>query len=194
VSLKDLAYRAPRKTIRVLFDDSLRVEYEEAKAAFRQAVTDPDGGLDARPQQRLEAAEAAVEEAAVSFVFQAIPRHKLAELTNAHPPTPEMMERWRVDVKIRPHIINRKGQLVANQAPEFDLMEVTPRLIAASLVEPETTEEEVLELWESGDWSDAVWGELGTAAWAVNDETPTLPTSGNGSKTTRSSVPASSTQ
>ena len=194
MSLKDLGYKPPQRTRDIIFDDAARVELIEARAAFNQAMTNKDGGLDSSSEKRLKKAEAAAAEAAVSFVFEAIPRHKFAEITNAFPPTVEDIARWREDVKVRPYVVNRQGQLTQNTPPEFDLMEVTPRLIAASLVEPKTTEEEVLELWEEGEWSDAVWGELSTAAWAVNGETPTLPTSGNGFRKTLSSVPESSTQ
>ncbi|MFP4074052.1 MAG: hypothetical protein ACLFVZ_08430 [Actinomycetota bacterium] len=184
MSLKDLNYKPARRTVEIIFDDEVRRELLEARALAKQG--DPDAGLGTSPEKRLEAAEAAAEEAAVSFVFQAIPRHRLAEITNAHPPTSEDIDRWKETVKANP--------FAAGKAPEFDLMAVTPRVIAASLVEPETTEEEVLEMWDEGEWSEAVWGQLAKAAWSVNDETHTVPTFGNGSKKTLTSVPESSTQ
>jgi hypothetical protein len=65
-------------------------------------------------------------------------------------------------------------------APEFDYQAFAPRLIAASLVEPESSVDEVVDMWENDDWSDAIWGALWNKAWSVNQEVSTRPTYGTG--------------
>lgn len=187
MSLKDLNYKPRRNTVRILFDDSVRQELEEARVNLKREQARKDRGLDSAPEQRLEKAEAAAEEAAVSFVFEAIPRAELAALIADCPPTSKQLEQWKEE--------DRNNPLVVIPAPEFDYEKFPPRLIAASLVEPETSETEVLELWEEGEWSDAIWNELWKTAWdKTNRGVSTLPTSGIGSAKTPASDPVSPTQ
>lgn len=187
MSLKDLDYKPRRTTVRIVLDDTVRQELEDARADLRTAKARPDRGLESAPEQRLEEAEAAAEEAAVSFVFEALPRRKLTELIEACPPTTKQLEKWKEE--------DRNSPLVVVPAPEFDYEKFPPRLIAASLVEPETTTEEVLDMWENGDWSDAIWDALWQTAWnKTNQGITTLPTSGIGSRKTQASDPESPTQ
>lgn len=187
MSLKDLNYKPRRNTVRIIFDDTVRGELEEARAELVRAKNRNDRGLESGPEQRFEKAEAAAEGAAVSFVFEAIPRPKLAELVAACPPTSAQLERWKEE--------DRNNPLVVIPAPEFDIDTFPPRLIAASLVEPETTEDEVVEMWETGEWSDAIWTKLWETAWdKTNRGISTLPTSGIGSAKTADSGPESDTQ
>lgn len=186
MSLKDLGYKPRRTTVRIVLDDTVRQELEDARAALRAEKGRVDRGLDSAPEQRVEEAEAAAEEAAVSFVFQAVPRRQYEELVEALPPTQAQLEQWKEQ--------DRNNPFVAVPPPAYDYTRFAPRLIAASLVEPETTEEEVVELWEEGDWSESVWDKLYDAAKEVNEKTTTLPTSGIGSRKTQASDPESPTQ
>jgi len=193
VSLKDLGYKPRRSSTRIILDDTLRTELEEAHAAYaaqKRREARPDQGLGSKLgelQERIDTAEAAADEAAVSFVCEAIARVRLAELVAACPPTSAQLERWKEE--------DRNNPLIVIPAPEFDYNTFPPRLIAASLVEPETTEAEVLDMWETGAWSDAIWTELWKTAWdKTNRGVTTLPTSGIGSAKTPASDPVSSTQ
>ena len=187
MSLKDLGYKPRSTTIRIIFDDTLRVELEEARAALKRERARNDRGLESAAEERVEAAEAAADEAAVSFVFQALSRAALAELIAECPPTSEQLEKWKEE--------DRNNPLLVVPAPEFDYDSFPPKLIAASLTSPETTEAEVLEMWESGEWSDAIWNSLWKTAWdETNRKVSTLPTSGIGSAKTPASDPKSPTQ
>jgi hypothetical protein len=187
VSLKDLGYKPRRNAVRIIFDDTLRVELEDARAELVRQKARADRGLSSEAEQRAEAAEAAAQEAAVSFVFEAIPRSRLDALVKECPPTSEELESWKEE--------DRNNPLLVIPPPQFDWRKFMPRLIAASLVEPDTTEAEVLEMWETGEWSDAIWDELWKTAWdKTNKGVSTLPTLGIGSAKTLVSDPESSTQ
>jgi hypothetical protein len=175
MSLKDLGYKPRRTSLRIVMDDELRRHVEDARTALntqRRAERAEDQALGTKVpeyEQALADAEAEADSSAVTFTFEALPRHKLAALVEACPPSVEDLK------KPRP--------------PQFDVEKFTPRLIAASMVEPESDVDEVVEMWEQGDWSDAIWGQLWSAAWGVNEEVTTRPTSGNGSRKTPISVP-----
>jgi hypothetical protein len=182
MGLRDLNYKPRSASKRIILDDGLRVAVEEARVALndqRQIDLRGEGGLGsplAELEQRLVDAEAAADEAAVTFTFQAIPRHRIAELVAECPPTTEQLERWMQAVRAMP--------LVNRTPPEADDAKYAPRLIAASLIEPESSDAEVLEMWETGDWSDAIWAELYDLALSVNQEVSTRPTFGTGIKRT----------
>jgi hypothetical protein len=182
MGLRDLGYKPRRSVVRVILDDTVRQELDEARAQLRAEQARPDRGLGSDSEQRVEEAEAAAELAAVSFVFEAIPRHKLAELIAACPPTSAQLDSWKEE--------DRNNPLLIISPPAFDIDKFPPRLIAASLVEPVTTTDEVVEMWESGSWSDSIWDELWKTAWdKTNRGVSTLPTSGTGSAKTAVSGP-----
>src|SRR5690606_12227727 len=126
-------------------DDTLRVAVEDAREAVRRqrAEEAKDGqGLSSKLpelEERLREAEAAADEAVVSFTFRAVGRKQLDDLVRECPPSPEQLERWRETTRTSP--------LLAGGAPEYDPSTFYPRLIAASLVEPEATSDEVLAEW-----------------------------------------------
>jgi hypothetical protein len=179
MSLKDLAYKPRRTTVRIILDDELRQAVDEARErlnAQRRTEKSGEHGLGSKVpdlEAALVAAEAAADDAAQSFTFEALPRHRLAALVESCPPSAEELNR------VRP--------------PQFNVETFTPRLIAASLTEPETTEAEVVEMWQDGAWSDAIWGQLWSAAWGVNEQVSTRPTYGNASEKTPNTVPELST-
>jgi hypothetical protein len=186
MGLSDLKYAPRRTTLRLILDDNVRVELEAAKAASAAVTKDSDLNASGEAARRLEAAEAAADEAAASFVFEAIPRVKLSALIADCPPTSEQLDSWKERVRANP--------LIRMDAPQWDIDSFMPKLIAASLVEPASTEEEVVELWENGDWSDAIWAALWVAAWdRTNQQVSTHPTSGIGSKQTQGSDPKPAT-
>lgn len=173
MGLADLAYKPRQATVRIVFDDTLRQQADDARKALaaQRRVESQDGqGLSSKIpelEEALTAADAAADEAAVSFVFQAIPRHQLAALVAECPPSADELDDWREQA-------NRS--ILAGGAPNWSTKTFPPRLIAASLVEPETTQSEVLKLWDEGGWSEAIWNRLWDAAWSVNQEASTRPT------------------
>jgi hypothetical protein len=179
VALKDLGYKPRRASVRIVLDDSLRQATERARADYALQKLEegkPDQGLPSElPElrQRVEETEAAADQAAVEFVFEALPRRRIAELVHECPPTTDQLDRWKISAKATP--------LLVRPAPEWDYETFAPRLIAASLVSPEAAAGEVVEMWETGDWSDAIWEELWQTAWSVNQEVATRPTFGSGS-------------
>jgi hypothetical protein len=176
MGLKDLKHAPRRTTLRLLLDDNVRAEFESARADLAAYEKNPES-LDSKPQQRFDDAQAAAEDAAVTFVFEALSRIRLAELIADCPPTSEQLEQWKEE--------DRNNPLLIIDPPAFDYENFAPRLIAASLVEPETTVDEVMELWESGDWSEAIWLTLWDAAWKrTNQVAPTLPTFGTDTRKT----------
>jgi len=188
VSLKDLKYTPRRTTLRLILDDNVRSNLEAARAAAKAEAKRDDADLASAgtAARELERAETAADEAAVSFVFEAIPRVKLADLIEACPPTSEQLERWKEK--------DRNNPLASIPPPQFDYGKFAPLLIAASLVEPTTSEEEAVELWEQGAWTDSIWAALWVAAWdRTNQAVTALPTFGIGSKRTKASDPKSPT-
>ena len=173
MALKDLAYKPRTATVRVVLDDTLRLEAEEARKALavQRRVESVDGqGLGSKIPEFEAAvadADARADAAAVSFIFQAIPRHELARLVAESPPTPEELDGWREQAT---------RSVLAGGAPNWSVRTFPPKLIAASLVEPETSAGEVQELWDEGGWSEAIWNRLWDAAWSVNQEASTRPT------------------
>jgi hypothetical protein len=185
VGLKDIKHTPRRSTLRLLLDDTIRIELEEARLELTAYERNAEATLDSKPYQRFEAAKAAADEAAVSFVFEAVSRSRLAELVAAHPPTTEELDHWKDQ--------DRNNPLTVIEPPAFSA-DMAPYLIAASMVEPETTEAEVLEMWNDGGWSDAVWSKLWSTAWdKTNRGVTTLPTYGTDSAKTPVSGPKQST-
>jgi hypothetical protein len=177
MALKDLKYAPRRTTLRLILDDNVRAELEAARTASKTNTDHDDLSSAGESTRRLEEAEAAAEEAAATFVFEAIPRVKLQEMIADCPPTSEQLDRWKEK--------DRNNPLVSIEPPKFNYDKFAPRLIAKSLVEPETSESEVVEMWEDGEWGDAIWAALWVAAWdKTNLEVSVFPTSGIGSKKT----------
>lgn len=172
MGLKDLDYKPATKTVRIVFDDTLVKNLEDARRRLAAEKRRDDPALGTEAQDAVDAAEAAADEAAVDFTFQAIPRHEMAELVAQCPPSSDELATWKEQ---------SKGSLLAGNAPAWSTDTFPPKLIGASLVKPETTIDEVQELWDEGSWSEAIWNKLWEACWSVNQETTTRPTSGIGS-------------
>lgn len=173
MSLKDLAYKPRQASAKVILDDEVREELDRARLALsggRVEDAKPDKGLTSdldRLKKAAEDAETAADKAAVLFTFQAIPRHRIAAMIADCPPTSTQLDRWKDAQRATP--------LVGRSAPAFDDEKFAPLLIGASMIEPATSEAEVMEMWEKGEWSDSIWTELWNTAWKVNQEVSTRP-------------------
>lgn len=183
-----LAGRKPATTtVRLLLDgdlqEEIRVLKERLKVARKRDIADGEGLGSEAPQieQQLREAEARADEIATEFHFRAVPRSRLAELKEAHPPTEAQWERYREQAKANPFIM----------PPEFDPVTLAPELISASAFDPSFTVAEATELWDGLSEPDAEI--LFDAAWRVNQTASPRPTYGTGTDTTPSSGPASTT-
>lgn len=132
----DLLKKAQReKTITVYLDDDLARRVEELEQRERiLSVNDPDSELpavrDDLAQARLELAEHAVE-----MRFRGISKMQMDRLIRRYPATDDQRKEWR-----------RNG---LDGSPPYDFDKYRPALVAATLVEPHLSEDEVLELWDS---------------------------------------------
>jgi hypothetical protein len=178
MGLKDLTYKPRTASDRIILDDDIRAHLEAVQVAYKRG-RDADKNAEELSskipelESALADAEAAADEAAVTFTCKALPRRQWDELVAACPPSSEDL---------------------ARQYLAWDYDKFAPRLIGASLVEPESSVDEVVEMWEQGEWSDAIWTRLWNLAFGVNQEVSTRPTYGIGSAKTQASDPESTTQ
>lgn len=137
------------------FNDKV-AELSEAEASLQQDPRDP---LLRREVAKLKAEVDELREEmganVAEFVFRSVGRRKYEELVENCPATKKQI----TDAQ-------KEGVDVPGWNPET----FPPTLIAAALVEPEFTEEEVFEIWESDDWNQAELVTLFMAAMAVNAE------------------------
>jgi len=95
------------------------------------------------------------EEFVVDFVFRSIGRQKFEDLVEECPPT----EKQKKEAK-------KKGE----EEPGWNPETFPVRLMAEAIVEPELTEDEVFEIWDSEDWNQAELMSLFIAALTVNQQ------------------------
>lgn len=105
-------------------------------------------------ERELESKQAAAAKETVTFTFRGIGRRAYDDLITLHGPSKEQRERAK-----------REGQPGLN----YNVDEFPPALVAASLVSPVLSEEEVQELWDSEDWNDAELQALFMGARAANE-------------------------
>jgi hypothetical protein len=152
------------KRVPIVLDPDAAEALEDAQSAYELAKL----RLEAAPKDGarlddLDHAANAVEEAkeraaaeTVVFVFQAIGRIAWDELVTAHRPT----DKQRTDHRRT----GGQGELEWN--PET----FPPALVAASLVEPALSSDDVRALWDDSRWNLAELMALFTAAVAVNQQ------------------------
>jgi len=128
--------RTARLAQAMLGDDSTKAEKAKATRALKAAEED------------LEAAKSALAEATITWKLKAIGYKEIDELYEAWPASAQQQLEHRKQLR---DVGETASRLRYNPA-EFE-----PRLVAACVVEPELTEEEALEMWQSDDWSE---GEL----------------------------------
>jgi hypothetical protein len=151
------------RTLHLCLDSELGEEYSEAKQALRyaemevQSGTMDENGAQARfkeAQDRYNKAEQAATERSVKFVFRNIGRKRYEEILLDNQPTDAQKEK-----------VEAMGQDPDNL--EWDPDQFPPKLIAASMAEPDFTEEQILEIWNDPDWSPAELGALFSTAQQV---------------------------
>lgn len=94
-----------------------------------------------------------MEDEVVTFVFRSIGRSNFDQVIEECPPTSQQLKEASND---------------GEDPPSWNTDTFPPAIIAAAIVEPELTEEQVYEIWESEDWSHAEVASLYLAALDVN--------------------------
>lgn len=91
----------------------------------------------------------------IEFVFRSVGRRRYEEIFEECPPTAKQKQEAA-----------KKNE----DEPQWNPETFPPSLIAASILEPEMTEEDVYDMWESPDWNQAELTSLFLAALTVNAE------------------------
>lgn len=125
---------------------------EEAKAAPRDKAIQADLYT---AREKFEALKSAMDGEVVEFVFRSIGRSRYEEIFEECSPTEKQKQEAA-----------RKGE----EEPQWNEDTFPASVMAASIVEPEMTEEEVFEMWESEDWNQAELTSLFLAALTANAE------------------------
>lgn len=155
-------------TVEIPLDPGLAEELEDARktrdvSAARAAVRQNDTEAQAqaweaeekvlRLEQRLRD-----EDAVAYFTFQAIGRAAYEAIVAAHPASAEQ--------RIKLKRLGLKDDIVGQVA--WDEETFPPAIVAACLVEPNLTEDEVVALWRSDCWNQAELSKLVIAAIKIN--------------------------
>ena len=134
--------------------NNIALAYREAEQAFSE---DPGNkALKADHDEKKAAYDEALANSSdivVEFQFRSIGRHKFEELITNSPPTPKQKQQALKDNE---------------DEPAWNPDTFMPGLLAASIVTPEISEEEMFELWDSEDWNMAELMSLFLAALQVN--------------------------
>jgi hypothetical protein len=138
--------QANRMTFWIPLDNDLAEAYREAETNFNAAnsfatVRGDDQGAQRRADEAsdvLASAKVALREASVKFVLQAVGRERYEQLVLDNPATREQQ---------------RKARDLRQDVPDFNEDTFPQALVAACLVEPELSEEDVHRLWKSDQFS-----------------------------------------
>ena len=132
----------------------LRVRVEDAKQQAQLRSRDKEAQVEYESlKAELEEFEEKIEDDIVVFTFRSIGRNKFDEVLEACPPT---------DAQVR------KAKKEGDDVPNWNEDTFPPALMSEAIVEPELSEEDIFEIWESPDWSHAEVASLFLAALEVN--------------------------
>lgn len=130
---------------RIVTDGRLLGEIEQLQDTLKQAKQaerfNSRGLADESPrleQQLVELARQAAE-SSVLFVVEGLPAEEFDNLTRKHPPSSQQLERFREEVKAKPWV----------EMPEWDPQALSLDLLAACLVEPKWSSDELEKFWRS---------------------------------------------
>lgn len=150
-----------RATVWIPLDNDLADAYREAETNFNAAQSFATvRGDDAVSQRKadeaadvLAEAKAAMRDASIKFVFQAVGRKRYEALVTEHP---------------APKDQQRKARELRQDVPEFNEDTFPQALVAACLIDPMLSEEDVRKLWDSDNFSMAEQRNLFQTAIVVN--------------------------
>jgi chromatin segregation and condensation protein Rec8/ScpA/Scc1 (kleisin family) len=164
-SYKDIKKRKKPAIIKVPiamdgeFADEFNAAIQELREAQDFATENPRDKAGAAAvvaaEERVAELRPAVDDQVVEFVFRSVGRSKFENLVDSCPPT-----------KAQKTEASKKNE----EEPGWDHDTFPPTLIAAALVEPELSEEEAFDLWDSEEWNQAELVSLFLAALAVNQQ------------------------
>lgn len=153
------------RKVTIVLDGDLADKWNAAEAAFDNArFADERGSTEQTKLDVIEAEDALDElrpqmaEATIEFTLRAIGRKQYADLMEQHPPTDEQ----------------RKDARRAGTEATFDGETFYPAVIAASLVEPQMSEEDVKELFDSEAFNAAEVLQFVSAVIEVNQSRKTV--------------------
>ncbi len=179
--------KAVTKTVAIALDPELAEELEEARRARDAAVSRANArSTDSEAQAQLWEAEELYakaeqrlidEDAIAHFTFRGIGRAAYDALVDAHQPTPA-------------HRAKAKSLGMGEIAWNPDTF--PPALVAACLVEPKLTPDEMVALWGDDNWNQSELNAMLEAAITVNGTRRTIDL-GKGSKVTQRSGRSSPT-
>lgn len=136
------------KTVLMVLDPTIGGAYLEAKEAYEEAKTESDlhgddKSLKAtanRLKREFESAKDVVEENSVEFVLRSLGRETVDRLMDENQATKKQIAEAE-DKGLEP--------------PNWNAETFPQALVAASLIEPEVTLEDIQEMWDSEDWNQA---------------------------------------
>lgn len=149
------------KKVYIALDSDKADAFNELASKFQEAQEEFDRNpSDKKTKQEFEkikseydAALAESEEFVVEFVVRSIGRDRFEEILNDNPPTEQQKNKAKKD---------------GEEEPSWNPETFMPALMAASIVSPAITEEEMQEMWTSEDWNAAELFIIFAAALQVN--------------------------
>lgn len=151
------------KKVMIALDGEKADEFNEARTRMedleQRALDNPrDKNIQADlvgAKDRYNELEAVIGDDLIEFTFRSVGRRRYEEIFEECPPTSK-----------------QKQEAVKNgeEEPQWNPETFPPAIIAASIVEPEMTEEDVYDMWESTDWNQAELTSLFLAALTANAE------------------------
>lgn len=160
-----------RVRVPIVFDQQVADVYFQAAVDTQTAKQLEDDAIISKAEAAEEKARQALEEVTVEYYFESIGRDAFNNLIDAHPPSDEqVMEAEKEGVP----------------RPLFNGDEFWKHALVACCAQPELTEEDVNEMWESPSWNDDEITSLCQAAWSANKQRSLLDV-GKGSPRTANS-------
>lgn len=158
--LKSRKKPSTRKVLIALDDEradafnELAYEYRAAEQAYESDRSDSALKADYNKKKKeYEKAAADASDFTVEFTFRSIGRKPFEDLVLEHPATKEQIESAKKN---------------GDDEPGWNPDTFMPALMAAAIVSPNISEEEMTEMWESEDWNLAELMSMFLAALAVN--------------------------
>lgn len=127
---------------------------KEAKAELDDATAALADAIEAHEQAREAAADVTV-----YVTLKAPPMHIVEEIQRAHPPTEKEREEWA-----------KVADFPEDRWPTWSQVTIGPAMIAACLIEPEMSEEEVrVGIWDNPSWNETEKAALLAAAYSTGN-------------------------
>lgn len=134
--------------------NNLRVAYDEAKQQSEYDLTNAENRAKANDlKAELDALKVSMEDEVVEFTFRSIGRKAYEDLTNDSQPTQEQVQKAK-----------ELGENNLSWNPDT----FPPALVAASLVDPDFSKQDIEEIWSDPDWNEAELMALFFAALEAN--------------------------